>query len=376
MTPLRPSIGRIARSTRPIVVTRALATFSAPAPQLPPSGDRVRIVEVGPRDGLQNEKGIIPLAMKIEFIERLAKTGLRDIEAGAFVSPKWVPQMADSSRILEHLLKAPPTSPYPINYPFLVPNLKGLKAALSVCEKLSPLSTTNGKTANSHQPDPERTPVNPVPAPQPTELSIFIAATDSFSLKNTNCTIAESLTRLDPVVTFATSLHIPIRAYISVVLGCPYDGPHVSPITVADLSNKLLDMGCSEISLGDTTGMGTAPRTQALFRILRDAGVPMEKLAGHFHDTYGQALVNCAVALDAGVRVLDSSVAGLGGCPYARGATGNVATEEVVYFLQSVGMEPGVDLGKIAEVGDWVSGVLGRENGSRVGKALLAREEG
>ncbi|KAI9768602.1 MAG: hypothetical protein M1840_004799 [Geoglossum simile] len=336
--------------------------FSASASGSPPSGDRVRIVEVGPRDGLQNEKNIIPLATKIELIERLAKTGLRDIEAGAFVSPKWVPQMADSSRILEHLLRTPPASSHPVRYPFLIPNLKGLEAALSVCGNLAPQTVDP-----SSQLGPEHA---------PTELSIFLAATDSFSLKNTNCTVAESLTRLEPVIKLATSHHIPIRAYISVVLGCPYDGPDVSPVAVADLSNKLLDMGCVEISLGDTTGMGTAPRTHALFRVLREAGVPVERLAGHFHDTYGQAMVNCAVALGAGVRVIDSSVAGLGGCPYARGATGNVATEDVVYFLQSMGMECGVDLEKVAEIGDWVSGVLGRDNGSRVGKAVTARKRG
>ncbi|KAH0563288.1 hypothetical protein GP486_002143 [Trichoglossum hirsutum] len=293
--------------------------------------------------------------------------------------------MADSPRILEHLLKAPPASGRPINYPFLIPNLKGLEAALSVCEALSSSSTTTAKPVES-PPTPPQTPpdspsldpgrgsVSPAPFPKPTELSIFLAATDSFSLRNTNCTVAESLDRLGPVVQLATSHHIPIRAYISVVLGCPYDGPNVSPITVAEISNKLLDMGCAEISLGDTTGMGTAPRTQALFRVLREAGVPVQRLAGHFHDTYGQALVNCAVALDAGVRVLDSSVAGLGGCPYAKGATGNVATEEIVYFLQSMGLESGVDLETTAEVGDWISRVLGRENGSRVGKALLARK--
>ncbi|KAI9775509.1 MAG: hypothetical protein M1839_001050 [Geoglossum umbratile] len=365
MPPLRPSFYKAACSVRPNVATRTLATFSGPAPRSPPSGDRVRIIEVGPRDGLQNEKNIVPLATKIELIERLAKTGLRDIEAGAFVSPKWVPQMADSPRILEYLLKTPPASPYPINYPFLIPNLKGLDAALSV----------GGNPATETVDSPPMPPPSPQPPPRrtPTELSIFLAATDSFSLKNTNCTVAESLTRLEPVVKLATSHHIPIRAYVSVVLGCPYDGPDVSPITVADLSNKLLDMGCAEISLGDTTGMGTAPRTQTLFRVLREAGVPIQRLAGHFHDTYGQALVNCAVALDAGVRVLDSSVAGLGGCPYAKGATGNAATEDVVYFLQSVGMECSVDLERIAEVGDWISGVLGRDNGSRVGKAVTAR---
>jgi hydroxymethylglutaryl-CoA lyase len=268
--------------------------------------------------------------------------------------------MADSSRILEHLLRTPPASPHPINYPFLVPNLKGLETALSVCEKPAPKTVDPPSQLGTKH--------------TPTGLSIFLAATDSFSLKNTNCTVDESLTRLEPVINLAASHHIPIRAYISVVLGCPYDGPDVSPITVADLCNKLLDMGCEEISLGDTTGMGTAPRTQTLFRVLREAGVPVQRLAGHFHDTYGQAMVNCAVALDAGVRVLDSSVAGLGGCPYARGATGNAATEDVVYFLQSVGMECSVDLEKVAEVGDWISGVLGRDNGSRVGKAMTARK--
>ena len=205
------------------------------------------------------------------------------------------------------------------------------------------------------------------------EISIFIAATESFSQKNTNCSIAESLERFKPVISLAKSRNIRIRAYISVVLGCPYEGPDVSPHKVAELSSVLVGLGVDEISLGDTTGMGTAPKTLSLLKAVKEAGISQEKLAAHFHDTYGQALVNSAVALEHGIRVFDSSVAGLGGCPYAKGATGNAATEDLLYFLHSNGMKTGVDIERVAEVGQWISAELGRDNGSRVGKALLSK---
>ena len=209
---------------------------------------------------------------------------------------------------------------------------------------------------------------------QPDEVSVFAAATETFSQKNTNCSIAESLERFKPVISLAKSKNIRVRAYVSVVLGCPYEGYDVSPAKVAELCTSLLAMGADEISLGDTTGMGTAPRVLTLLRTLDDAGVRMQELAVHFHDTYGQALVNSAIALDHGIRTFDASVAGLGGCPYAKGATGNVATEDLVYFVQSLGMETGTDLEKLSDIGAWISQALGRENGSRAGKAILARQ--
>ncbi|KAI9824589.1 MAG: hypothetical protein M1832_001679 [Thelocarpon impressellum] len=335
----------------------------------PLSADKAKIVEVGPRDGLQNEKKLVPLHTKLELIQRLAKTGLTDIEAGAFVSPKWVPQMANSAEILQELVEDPPSSPHPISYSFLVPNLKGLETALSVAEQSSTSHEPNASPATGSE-APQRTTRNPSIL---REISVFAAATESFSRKNTNCSITESLDRFRPVFSLAKSHNIRRRAYISVVLGCPYEGPDVSPARVAELALTLLDMGADEISLGDTTGMGTSPRVRELLRTLASAGVPTEKLAVHFHDTYGQAVVNSSAALEHGIRIFDSSVSGLGGCPYAKGATGNVATEDVVYFLHSLGIDTGVDLERLATIGDWISDILERKNGSRAGEATVAR---
>ncbi|KAI9820726.1 MAG: hypothetical protein M1827_005096 [Pycnora praestabilis] len=364
--------------------------------------EQVRIVEVGPRDGLQNEKNIISLETKIELIERLTRTGLRDIEAGAFVAPKWTPQMANSSQILEHILTKPPSAPHPISYSFLLPNMKGFENFLSV----SSTSAKSSKTSKNASNDPNAPPTPP-PSPQPdsgpspitstkdpnempsntsgagnpssitprptTEVSLFAAATETFSQRNTNCSIAQSLTRFQPILALAKTHSIRVRAYVSVALGCPYEGPNVSPARVAELAASLLEMGADEISVADTTGMGTAPRTLELLRTMSTAGIASKDLAFHFHDTYGQALVNSVVALEHGIRTFDSSVGGLGGCPYSKGATGNVATEDLVYCLHSLGVETGVDVEGVAEIGKWISGELGRENDSRAGKAILAR---
>ncbi|KAF3911434.1 hypothetical protein ABW20_dc0104336 [Dactylellina cionopaga] len=307
------------------------------------SAEFVKIVEVGPRDGLQNEKAIVPLATKISLIERLSTTGLRVIEAGSFVAPKWVPQMADSSSILSHLTNHPPPAPkdVSITYPFLVPNLKGLTSALS--------------------------------APNPaSEIAIFASASEGFSQKNLNCSIEDSFDRFAPVVSQALEKGLKVRGYVSMVVSCPYSGD-TPPEKVAEVTKRLLDMGCYEVSLGDTTGVGNPHSIDVLMKAVLGAGIPAEKLACHFHDTYGQAIVNCMVGLANGIRVFDSSVAGLGGCPYAKGATGNVATEDLVYFMHSVGMNTGVDLEKVSEVGAWISEAIGRKNNSKVGPALLAK---
>ncbi|KAK6360332.1 hypothetical protein TWF730_006478 [Orbilia blumenaviensis] len=324
------------------------------------NNDFVKIVEVGPRDGLQNEKAIVPLQTKIKLIERLSTTGLRVIEAGSFVAPKWVPQMADSTSILAHLLRNPPPAPQPVTYPFLVPNLKGLESAL-------PHNSNSGAAVA------EEAEVKGVESKGASEISIFASASEGFSLKNLNCSIATSFDRFAPVVAKALQNGIKVRGYVSMVISCPYSGD-TPPEKVVEVTKRLLDMGCYEVSLGDTTGVGNPYTVDVLMKALIEAGVPVEKLACHFHDTYGQAIVNCMVGLANGVRVFDSSVAGLGGCPYAKGATGNVATEDLVYFLHSVGMKTGVDLEKVSEVGAWISDAIGRKNNSKVGPALLARK--
>jgi hydroxymethylglutaryl-CoA lyase len=333
------------------------AAYSTPSG----SSNRVKLVEVGPRDGLQNEKTTIPLETKLDLIRRLAQTGLRTIEAGAFVAPKWVPQMTNSAEILTSILEKPPQAApaeapggdEAMSYAFLVPNSKGLE---------SMRETLKGHTFSTQQtPDPARPGV---------EVAVFAAATESFSQKNLNCSVAESLDRFRPVIRDAKAVGLRVRAYLSVVLGCPFEGRDVDPHRVAELATELLEAGADEISLGDTTGMGTAPRTQALLRCLDAAGVRSEDVAMHFHDTYAQALVNTAVALEHGIRTFDSSIGGLGGCPYSPGATGNVATEDMVYFMGSLGMDTGVNLGAVADVGEWISGVLGR-SGSVVGRAVL-----
>jgi hydroxymethylglutaryl-CoA lyase len=354
-----------ARRASPLV--RRTAAAAAAAAYSTPSGasNRVKLVEVGPRDGLQNEKTPIPLDTKLELIRRLAQTGLRTIEAGAFVAPKWVPQMANSADILASILDTPPKAAPAeatggddaMSYAFLVPNAKGLEAMQA---------TLKGRAYSTQQ--------TPTPSRPAVEAAVFVAATEAFSQKNLNCSVAESLERLRPVIRDAKTAGLRVRAYLSVVLGCPFEGRDVDPHRVAELATELLEAGADEISLGDTTGMGTAPSTQALLRCIDAAGVRREDVAMHFHDTYAQALVNTAVALEHGIRTFDCSVAGLGGCPYSPGATGNVATEDMVYFMASLGMDTGVNLGAVADVGEWISGLLGR-TGSVVGRAVAGGKQ-
>ncbi|KAF2199173.1 aldolase [Delitschia confertaspora ATCC 74209] len=359
------------------------------------ASDHVRVVEVGPRDGLQNEKQSIPVATKIELVERLAQTGLKTIEAGSFVSPKWVPQMANSSEILERILHNPPKAPHPITYQFLLPNAKGLDNFFSTYQSHtsstqqdayptpppSPKSD-HGPALNTSSQDPNAMPSSSSGAEamskggstsNPIELSIFTAATETFTQKNTNCSIAESLQRFEPIMKRAKEQNINVRAYISVALGCPYEGPNVDPHKVAELAVSLLEMGADEISVADTTGMGTAPKTADLLKVLSAAGIENSDLALHFHDTYGMALVNSVVALEHGIRTFDAAVGGLGGCPFSPGATGNVATEDLVHLFHSLGLKTGVDMQRLSEVGEWISKELGRGNESRAGKATLAK---
>lgn len=335
------------------------------------NAEHVKIVEVGPRDGLQNEKSTIKLETKLELIRRLATTGVTHLEAGSFVPAKWVPQMASTAEIFESITSAPPPSPHPLAYNYLVPNIRGMENLVKVADKISSSSPKSTGTCTSDQ---SRT--FSQPATNTTEISLFAAATEAFSKANTNCTIAESLERCKPIVALAKKEGIQVRGYISVALGCPYEGPDVDPHTVAEMTASLLEMGCDEVSVADTTGMGTAPRTRKLLQTLSSAGILNEDLALHFHDTYGQALVNTMVGLEHGIRTFDSSVGGLGGCPYSKGATGNVATEDMVHMLHSLGLQTGIDLEKMAEIGSWISGELGRANESRAGKATLARLRG
>jgi hydroxymethylglutaryl-CoA lyase len=293
----------------------------------------VRIVEVGPRDGLQNEPGQVPTAVKLELIERLADAGLPAVEATAFVSPKWVPQMADHTEVLERIRRKPGVS-----YPVLTPNLKGFEAA---------------RAAGA------------------TEVAVFGAASETFSRKNINCTIDESLERFRPIAMEAKKHKIKVRGYVSCVLGCPYEGD-VRPERVAEVAAALYEMGCYEVSLGDTIGVGTPGKAKAMIEACARR-VPVEHLAGHYHDTYGQALANIYASLEVGVATFDSSIAGLGGCPYAKGASGNVATEDVVYLLRGLGMETGIDLDKLVAIGRWICGLLGREPSSKVNKAVSAK---
>ena len=289
----------------------------------------VRIVEVGPRDGLQNEAVTVPVATRIALIQALAASGLRDIEAGSFVSPRWVPQMDGTAAVLAAL-----TPDAGIHYPVLVPNLKGLDAALAAGAR---------------------------------EIAVFGAASESFSHKNINCSIAESLDRFAPVVAQAVSAGLRVRGYVSCVLGCPYEG-EVAPDVVATVAAALSAMGCYEISLGDTIGTGTPLQAQNMLATVA-ARVPVEQLALHFHDTYGQALANILACLQLGVSVVDSAVAGLGGCPYAKGASGNVATEDLVYMLHGMGIETGVDLDQLLAASALISRHLDRRPASRVAQA-------
>ncbi|KAL4992278.1 CLN3 protein-domain-containing protein [Aspergillus falconensis] len=321
------------------------------------TSDHVRIVEVGPRDGLQNEKKSIPLETKLQLISKLAKTGVTTIEAGSFVPAKWVPQMASTAEICERLLQTPPQSLNAIAYNYLVPNVKGLEGLIKVMDSTGASASTAGS---------KTTP------PTTTEISLFAAATEAFSKANTNCTIQESLDRIRPIVALAKTKDIRVRGYVSVALGCPYEGPDVPPSKVADITATLLEMGADEVSVADTTGMGTAPRTLELLQALKAAGIANTDLALHFHDTYGQALVNTIVGLEHGVRIFDSSVGGLGGCPYSKGATGNVSTEDLVHTIHGLGMHTGIDLEEMSRIGAWISDELGRPNESRAGKATIA----
>ncbi|KAF1809196.1 hydroxymethylglutaryl-CoA lyase, partial [Eremomyces bilateralis CBS 781.70] len=345
---------------------RSFASIATPS-----SDDHVEIIEVGARDGLQNEKQAIPLETKIKLIERLAQTGLKTIEVGSFVSPKWTPQMANSSEILQHVLETPPQSPHPISYQFLVPNQRGFDNFLSTYSRLGYVSkSSNSEETAGYVANDKRLPS----AIGTVDVSLFTAATESFTQKNTNCSISESLDRFRPIVTAAKALGLPVRAYISVALGCPYEGP-VAPQNVSELAINLLEMGADEISVADTTGMGTPTTTRTLLKTLKAAGIEMPDIALHFHDTYGQALPNALVSLEYGVRKFDAAVAGLGGCPYSPGATGNVSSEDLVYMMESLGARTGVDLGALSEVGDWISHEVGRRNESRAGKALLAKRK-
>ena len=294
---------------------------------------KVKLVEVGPRDGLQNEPETISTAVKIELIDRLAGSGLQSIEVGSFVSPKWVPQMADTADVMAGLAVRDG-----VRYGVLVPNMQGFEAARSAGAK---------------------------------EIAVLAAASETFSRNNVNCSIAESLNRVRPVCEAAKAEGIAVRGYVSCVLGCPYKG-EIEPQAVAWVAKELMEMGCDEISLGDTIGQGTPAAAQRLIDTVAEA-VPVERLAAHFHDTYGQGLANILAVLEKGVAVIDGAVAGLGGCPYANGATGNVASEDVLYMLNGLDIETGVDLESLAAAGQFVCSQLGRLTASKVARALSAR---
>ena len=292
--------------------------------------DFVRLVEVGPRDGLQNEKAWVATADKIDLIAQLSRTGLRSIEATSFVSPKWVPQLADAAEVYAGIVPAPG-----VDYPVLVPNLQGYERAAAVGVR---------------------------------EVAVFTAASETFNRTNTNAGIDESLARFAPVLARAAADGVKVRGYVSTVLGCPYQGA-VPLADVVRVARRLHAMGCYEISLGDTIGVGTPGKARAMLRAVA-AELPMAALAVHFHDTYGQALANIAACLEEGVRVVDAAVSGAGGCPYAKGASGNVASEDVVYLLHGSGVDTGIDLDALAATGRWLAQKLGRPTGSKVGQAL------
>ncbi|SHF62415.1 hydroxymethylglutaryl-CoA lyase [Modicisalibacter ilicicola DSM 19980] len=292
----------------------------------------VRLVEVGPRDGLQNEPDPIATSTKLELIDRLGGAGIRHIEAASFVSPKWVPQMADHREVMTGLSRRSG-----VTYSALTPNLRGLEAALECGIE---------------------------------EVAVFGAASETFSRKNINCSVAESLERFAPVLERAGKAGVRVRGYVSCVLGCPYEG-EIAPAKVAEVSRALFEMGCYEVSLGDTIGTGTPLKAKRMLEAVARE-IPMDKLAAHFHDTYGQAIANLYAVLEEGIAVIDSSVAGLGGCPYAKGAAGNVASEDVIYLLDGLGIETGIDLNALAATGNWITQAIGRPNRSKVGVALNA----
>lgn len=292
----------------------------------------VRLVEVGARDGLQNEANPVSTEIKLELIDRLGDAGVSYIEAASFVSPKWVPQMGDAREVMTGIKRRPG-----VTYAALTPNLKGLESALECGAQ---------------------------------EVAVFGAASESFTQKNINCSIAESLERFAPVIELAQKSGIPVRGYVSTVMGCPYEG-EIAPAKVAEVSKILFEMGCYEISLGDTVGVGTPLKAKRMLEAVSQH-IPMHKLAAHFHDTYGQALANLYAVLEEGIAVIDSSVAGLGGCPYAKGAAGNVASEDVIYLLNGLGIKSGIDLQKLAATGDWITRSINRPNRSKVGIAMKA----
>jgi hydroxymethylglutaryl-CoA lyase len=296
---------------------------------------RVTVVEVGPRDGLQNEAETVPTATKIALIDRLARAGLPVVEAGSFVSAKWVPSMADTGAVLAGIHRRPGT-----RYPVLTPNATGFARAMAAGAD---------------------------------EVAVFAAASETFSRRNLNCSIDESLARYAEICILAAGAGVAVRGYVSCVLGCPYEG-EVAPAVVTAVAERLLAMGCYEISLGDTIGVGTAGKAAALIDAI-SRRVPVARLAAHFHDTYGQALANVLAVLERGVAVVDASVAGLGGCPYARGASGNLATEDLLYMLGGLQVETGVDLQSVAAAGRFISAALGRPPASKVAVALAARAE-
>lgn len=294
---------------------------------------KIKIIEVGPRDGLQNESRIVPTMLKVELIDRLARTGISMIEVTSFVSPKWVPQMADSTEVMQQIRRQPG-----VNYSVLVPNLQGFEAALAAGAD---------------------------------EVAVFASASETFSRKNINCTVAESLQRFQPVMKAAQLAGVRVRGYVSCVLGCPYEG-EIVPEVVAKIARELVDLGCWEISLGDTIGIGTPEKARRMIDAVAQQ-VPIGLLSGHYHDTYGQALANVYASWQMGVTIFESSIAGLGGCPFAKGAGGNVATEDLVFMMQGLGLAQDIDLRGLVEAGAFISAALGRTTSSKTAQALLAQ---
>ncbi|CAF3635142.1 unnamed protein product [Rotaria socialis] len=339
-TPIKVEfINRLSRTDTEIVYMFARIIPSSSISTIRRSSNFVRIFEVGPRDGLQNEKVQVPTPIKVEFINRLSRTGLKLIEVTSFVSPKWVPQMGDHVEVLAAIDRIPG-----IRYSALTPNVQGINKVLSL----------GNKGAD--------------------EIAIFSAASESFSKKNINCSIETSLQRFNEVTRIAREKNLPVRGSISCTVGCPYEGK-IKPSQVVPLVEKLFDMGCYEVALADTIGVGTPKSIKELLQAIQSSGISASKLAIHCHDTYGQAIANIAQALDMGIRCVDSSVAGLGGCPFAKGASGNVATEDVLYLLEGLGYETGVDLNRLIDAGQFIMNILKRENMSKVARAILSKRQ-